>query len=308
MSRAPVIVGAGLAGLIAAHAWPRSPVFEAAPAPRLGHAALLRFRSDAVARLTGVDFRRVQVRKGVWSEGAYRPVDIRLANQYAHKCLGRIAGDRSIWSLEPVERFVAPDDFYERLIEHTKGRVEWDTEFNFGSSTGRIVSTAPLPIVLGSLGIEHDLTFERAPITVVRGRVEGADVFQTTYFPDSHTQLYRASITGSTLIAEFASNQVRDHDARLDLLTIEAAFGLPRGSIKVQDTVEQKYGKIAPLAAEVRKALLFRLTQERRIYSLGRFATWRNILLDDVVTDIGVIKNLLANNAVGYDLLQAAAR
>ena len=58
-----MIVGAGLTGLIAAHAWPQALVVEAVSGPTGSHHALLRFRSDAVARLTGVEFRRVTVRK-----------------------------------------------------------------------------------------------------------------------------------------------------------------------------------------------------------------------------------------------------
>jgi len=34
------------------------------------------------------------------------------------------------------------------------------------------------------------------------------------------------------------------------------------------------------------------------VYSLGRYATWRNILLDDVYHDINVIKQLMDSD--GY--------
>ena len=106
----PTIVGAGLAGLIAAHAWPQATVLEAAPKPRAGHRALLRFRSEAVGRLTGIEFRRVTVRKGIWADGAYQHPAIRWANLYAQKVVNRLAGDRSIWNLETSERFIAPED------------------------------------------------------------------------------------------------------------------------------------------------------------------------------------------------------
>ena len=56
--------------------------------------------------------------------------------------------------------------------------------------------------------------------------------------------------------------------------------------------VEQRFGKIEPIADDERKSLLFRITHEHGVYSLGRFATWRNILLDDVVDDIVAIKRL----------------
>jgi hypothetical protein len=51
---------------------------------------------------------------------------------------------------------------------------------------------------------------------------------------------------------------------------------------------------------------LFRLTHEHNVFSLGRFATWRNILLDDVVDDIVQVKRLLKSSSA-YDLRRAAA-
>lgn len=304
----PTIVGAGLAGLIAAHAWPGAAVLEAAPGPAPMHKALLRFRSDAVARLTGTEFRPVQVRKGIWSEGRYVPADIRVANLYARKVIGRVAGERSIWNLEPVERFIAPDDFYERLVDQCGPRIHWGHKADFeGRAPGPMISTAPLPLTLAALGVsvqDADALFERAPITVERWRVAGADAFQTVYFPDMETTLYRASLTGSTLILEYAGGMGAP-DAAAPALAAEA-MGLAPESMSMLEAVEQKYGKIQPIPDATRKQLLFRLTHEHGIYSLGRFATWRNILLDDVVDDIAVIKRLM-RSGVTYDLHRATA-
>ena len=58
------IVGTGLSGLIAAHIWPNANVFELSPSPIEQHKALLRFRSDVVSQVTGIEFKRVKVRKG----------------------------------------------------------------------------------------------------------------------------------------------------------------------------------------------------------------------------------------------------
>jgi hypothetical protein len=71
------------------------------------------------------------------------------------------------------------------------------------------------------------------------------------------------------------------------------AFALRPGNVFQIDVVEQKYGKIIPLPDAVRKRVLHRLTQEHGIFSLGRFATWRNVLLDDVVQDIAVLRKLM---------------
>lgn len=296
----PTIVGAGLAGLIAAHAWPQAQVLEAAARPRAGHRALLRFRSEAVGRLVGIEFRRVTVRKGLWAEGAFCGPSIRWANQYAQKVVGRLSGERSVWNLDTAERFIAPETLYEQLVDSVGDRVHWNTQAAFG--TGQLlVSTAPLPVVLGALNIPLPVEFPRAAIRVTRWRVRGADVFQTVYFPERCLSVYRASITGDTLIAE----SVAPLDGA-DLHEIEKAFGLRMEECELLEAVEQKYGKIAPVDDAVRKQVLFRLTHEHNIYSLGRFATWRNVLLDDVVDDITSIKRLLkANNA--YDVRKAAA-
>lgn len=299
MSTAPTIVGAGLAGLIAAHAWPTAQVLEAARKPRAEHRALLRFRTEAVGRLTGIEFRKVTVHKGIWASDAFQLPSIRWANLYAQKVTGRVLGDRSIWNLDTAERFIAPDTFYQQLIESVGARIHWNTHASF--STGQLlVSTAPLPVVLRALDLPVLVEFPRGAINVTRWRVPGADAFQTVYFPERFTSVYRASITGDTLIAE--SMLSLDES---DTNEIERAFGINIDDCEPLEAVEQKYGKIAPVDDAVRKQLLFRLTHEHNIYSLGRFATWRNVLLDDVVDDITAIKRLLKSNSA-YDVRRAS--
>jgi hypothetical protein len=307
MDNQPTIVGAGLAGLIAAHAWPASQVLEAAPQPKASHKALLRFRSDAVARLVGIDFRKVKVHKGIWAEGAYQQSSIRWANLYAQKVLGagQLKGDRSIWNLDSVERFIAPDDLYEQLVASVGDRIQWNTPTSFEETAGPVISTAPLPVMLESLGVIPPVAFSRSGITVRRWTVPGADVFQTVYFPDPELSVYRASITGDTLIVECVDESIWPFD-NMDEWEIQKAFGIKMLDCQPLDKVDQKYGKIAPIDDAVRKQLLFKLTHENNIYSLGRFATWRNILLDDVVEDVAAIKKLLKANSA-YDIRKAAA-
>lgn len=296
------IVGAGLAGLIAAHAWPRATVMEAAPAPIANHRALLRFRTDAVSTLTGVPFRKVRVRKSIWHNNKHCAADIRLANLYAQKVVGSLAGDRSIWNLEPVDRFIAPEDLYEQLVESVGPRIVWDTKADFEAMAAThklLVNTAPLPVVLNAMSIAHDVQFVRSPIKVMRYRVKDADVFQTVYFPSPHHSVYRASITGNLLIVEHADGE-ENGEWQDD---VAAAFGLCTRPEYI-DTRDQRYGKIVPVDDVWRKQTLFALTNRFNIYSLGRFATWKNILLDDVVHDIGVI-NALIKNGSSYDRQRA---
>lgn len=297
------IIGAGLSGLIAAHAFPKFPILEASSGPWQAHQALLRFRGDAVSTLTNIPFRKVVVNKGIWSRGEFKTPSIALANAYSMKVLGRLA-DRSIWNLEVAERFVAPEDFYDQLVENCRPRISWGARHDFGQFSGPIISTAPLPMTLAALGRAEGIKFEYAPITVKRLKLPGADVFQTVYFPDSTTCLYRASITKDVLICEFMRPSF-DEDSWMN--EVSRAFGineLDEAPANIKG-IRQKYGKISPLPDDLRRRVIGKLTVSDGIYSIGRFATWRNSLLDDVVKDAQVIKNLIACDDYAARLVRA---
>lgn len=318
MSKEICIVGAGLAGLIAGHAFPGANVLEAAPAPTRNHRALLRFRSDAVARLTGIDFRKVLVRKGIWEGGRFTRPSIRAANLYERKVLGAagLRGDRSIWNIEAAERFIAPDDLQAQLRAQLGPRVIYDTPADFAGLFARgvrVINTSPLPGVLDAFGLgmpREAQDFRRAPIRVRRFTLENVDAYQTVYFPDPHLLAYRASITGSTLIVEeLAADQDAETTKHLQAQSLHEvlrAFGLERGAApEPLDTATQRYGKIEPIPDLLRKQLLFDLTQRFGVYSVGRFATWRNILLDDVVNDLHAVKRMMRLG--DYDRRKGAA-
>lgn len=289
------IVGAGLTGLLAAVAFPGSTVFEIHDR-RAQHAALLRFRSKSVADMTGIEFRRVQVRKGIYSRGAFVAPNIRIANHYATKAVGLI-GDRSIWNTESVERFIAPDDLYDQLVDAVGKRIKWNEQFPFKKSSGPVISTAPLDITLdivGELPLLGTMNFHCSPIRVLRTKIDiDGEAFQTIYFPDPELSLYRASISGRILIAEFAAGHPspESEETAIDIMT--DAFGIDEITTSIFTSVNQQYGKIAPIDDQARKHAIGMLTERHAIFSLGRFATWRNILLDDVVHDIAVIKRLM---------------
>jgi hypothetical protein len=136
------------------------------------------------------------------------------------------------------------------------------------------------------LGFGGIPTFEHTSIKVKRFRIPGADVFQTIYFPSPFTPVYRASITGDLLIIE--ATQEMSHS---DFLDVERAFDIREAEHLVD--VEQRYGKIASVDEVWRKHFIHEMTARYNIYSLGRFGTWRNVLLDDIVNDISVIKRLI---------------
>ena len=306
---APIIIGAGLAGLLAAHAWPQLRSCETAPGPRQEHQALLRFRTDNVAKLTGIEFRKVRVRKGIYWHESFHAPSIELANRYSMKCLGSLEADRSIWNIEPVDRYVAPEDFYESLLESVHDRIDWGAGGMLSAMpTERpvLINTAPLPVVVKELGLELQcpIVFSRAQINVERFRLEGCDVYQTIYYPGDETTVYRASITKDILIIESRGDRAIDLD---EMNMVLRSFGLAAHSgICVGLTrTSQRFGKIAQVDDWLRKQLILRLSTEFNIYSLGRFATWRNLLLDDVVDDIAVIKRLLKLGS--YDHVRSMA-
>lgn len=295
------IIGAGLAGLLAAQVFDDADILEAMPEPREQHKALLRFRSDKVARLTRIDFRPVTVRKGIWSNNRFVEPSIRNANLYSQKVLGRLIGERSIWKLDPVERWIAPEDFYQQLLDKTEGRIKWGrpVQKNFLTNRGsyhNVISTMPIDKTVQILELsELDLQFRRAPIIVERFRVPNCDMYQTIYYPDENTHVYRASITGDLLIIEFAAaHPFAEHDW---LDEVGQSFGLYRPlKLEPLGSSSQSYGKIAPVDDTKRKLLIGYLSEAHDIFSLGRFATWRNILLDDVVDDLAVVKRLITSS------------
>jgi hypothetical protein len=296
-----LIAGAGLAGLIAGHIFPQAQIIERSEGPGAMHQALLRFRSDEVSRVTSIPFTAVSVRKGIFHEGDFRAPSIRLANMYSMKVAGKLL-NRSIWGLDPVTRHIAPSDFYERLLAHLGHRITWgqDLSDHLSQLHDPIISTAPMPSLLEAVGIELDVEFRKAPITVSKFRVDGS-VFQTIYYPGDSTEVYRASITGDTLIIE----SMGDVGAE-DLEMVVDSFGISQ-VLEPLGRTSQRFGKIAPIDNKVRKEIIYRLTTQHQVYSVGRFATWRNILLDDVVKDLRVVRSMIEQQDV-YEAHKAASR
>jgi hypothetical protein len=294
------IYGAGISGLLAGCHFQRAEIFEAGSEDQTQHKAVLRFRSSSVGDSVGIEFRKVRVHKGIWFGGKSVSPSIQLANWYSRKVVGRLA-DRSIWNLEASDRYIAPEDFVGLLAERCAGRIVWDHKIDREqvlAEPGPAISTLPMRTMLQFLADDLDQDFIRAApefsfaqISVRRWRVDGADVFQSIYFPSLETNLYRASMTGDLLIAEYVG-EVDDYD-------FFGAFGLSERHCAKIETTSQRYGKIAKIDDAWRKNFMFQATSKHQIYSLGRFGTWRNILLDDVLHDIQVIKKLMNTSSYG---------
>lgn len=287
------IIGAGLSGLLCGALNATARIFESNPSSLVSHRAILRFREDKIARSLGLAFRKVTVRKAIWMDGGeLNAATPRLANLYSQKVRGVIA-ENSLWNLAPSERYIAPDDLHAILADICGERVSWSYEVvadTLKELKSPIISTIPIPILLALLGVIPAVVpdFKYSPILVSRFVIPDCDVFQTLYFPDPTTPVYRATLTGSLLTIEST------HSGRAGYNMVIEAFGL--GATEAQEKLiahKQSFGKIAPVSDAPRKALLYYLTQEHNIYSLGRFATWRNILLDDVYEDVFAIRKMI---------------
>ena len=292
-----MIVGAGLAGLISAHAFPREHVVELSPEPSAVHRALLRFRTPVVGELTGIEFKPVTVYKGIFAGGTWHEPSIRLANLYAKKVVGRLVG-RSIWNTDDAARYIAPIDFYDRLVESVSDRICWDTDWREAQTqipaNEPVISTIPMSRMLETFALDIGEDFKHESITVRQFKIRECDLYQTVYFPTLKHSLYRASITGDLLICEFA-DEPEGHWQR----DLQTAFAIDAADITPLESCKQTFGKIAPIDEGKRRAAIAHLTEAHNIFSIGRFATWRHVLLDDVVHDTAVIKRLI--NGSAYD-------
>jgi hypothetical protein len=314
MSQNIVIVGAGLAGLLAACHFKDSVIIDRMPAPTENHTALLRFRSTAVSELTGIPFKKVRVQKAVYSgDRVMSYASIRDQNLYSLKVSGGVSA-RSIANLDPCERWVAPDDFYQHLVSKHKDRISWGVEI--GEAVGNestIVSTAPMSVNLAATGMESTFAvpfkFDKSAIQVSRYKLAApSDVYQTVYFPDPDLNIFRASITGDNLIIEALcdGNGANSSDLNLDDLNVALySFGLEMKDLDIASFSFniQNFGKMVDMPKADREAIMFELTHAHNLFSLGRFATWRNILLDDVVSDIKTIDRLISASAYSRRLI-----
>lgn len=317
------ILGAGLSGTLAGALSPASLLLEASPEPVDTHRAVLRFREDKIGRALGIPFRKVRVYKSIFFGGTHCTTPTpQLLNLYSRKVTGRYL-PRSIGSLEPVDRFIAPEDFAAQLRALCAGRIQYGSEItslsktwiaykpNAGVLHGKeagilregevVISTLPLPTLLAALGEPVDnALFSYAPIYVARWRVPDCETFCTIYFPGEETPLYRASLTGDLLTLE-GMQPLGAVDAGHACL----ALGLREPGVRL-DSAIQRYGKIVELPAATRKGLLYSLTTRFNVFCLGRYGVWRNVLLDDVMDDFYRIRQMMGLH--NYDLIKGIAR
>jgi hypothetical protein len=307
------IVGAGLAGLLAANLLRRhNPVvYEAQDALPNNHHAVLRFRSSIVGDAIGIEFKKVTVVKDVlpWRNG----VADSLA--YAKKNGGTYLSDRSInRSAEVVERFIAPPDLVQRMASEVDVRLGVD--FDFDNEDTKVISTIPMPSLMSRLrypGKRPDFVYR--PGLVIKATIHRCDAYVSLAVPDPGFPFSRISVTGDELIVEMPGHDRSEITVGLihlpsTLHTAARFVGIDSDDVDSVVVEAMPYAKILPIDEQDRRAFIFwASTITGRAFSLGRFAVWRpKLLMDDLVHDVKLIEKWMMAGVPGYSQDQWLAR
>jgi len=306
MSDKIVILGAGMAGLLAANMMRhRNPVvMEIKGELPHNHGALLRFRSNSVSAATGVPFKKVNVSKAIYHNGdVLSSPNILVCNKYSQRVSGKVT-NRSISNLNDETRYIAPDNFIEcaaRGVEIRYGiNLTTDDFTDIALSSGNpIISTIPMPALMQKLDYpdRDNSKFDYSPVVSYRLTIDNVDAYQTVYIPDPvDSHFYRVSITGHVIIFETTRDDLDMKEVISGMQDILfKGFGIYGWVIAPEyiEKVHQKYGKLISGNRKYARRFISWATTERNVYSLGRFSTWKQILMDDCVRDINVIDNLI---------------
>lgn len=297
MGKGISIFGAGLSGLIAARMLHEHgpTVYERQDKLPNNHHAVLRFRSSIVGDVTNIPLRKVRVTKAV--VGGSNPVYDMVG--YSLKTTG-VLHERSISSLEPVDRYVSPRDFIARLASTAKIQtgvdfIDWS--HNLIKEHGPIISTIPMPVMMDIFKWTDrpEMNYRNGwNLTVTLHENLDCNINATLYNPDPYTPWYRATLMDEKIIFEGAGDPSDFDEEEIDEWL--GNFCLTYGYVANHKIRSAKYQKISDLSRSDRlkaDAFMVWLSKEKNIYSLGRFATWRpKLLLDDVVNDVRAIMNM----------------
>jgi hypothetical protein len=309
-----IIIGCGLAGLLAARYFNHlTPViYEKNDTVPNNHSALLRFRSDIVSNMIGIPFKSIEVTKAILTEDGIiqDTASLRDHNAYSFKVLGRIV-PRSIVNLSRGSRYIAPENLIPILLDGANVCLQTDGRDLFASNGSvyntPIISTIPMPVLMKILNYPHTEQFDYRPTWNVNCKLYEVEAYQTVYVPYGPYSPYRVSITGNKFTLEYAkapdASQLEE-----DIETfIRHMFGGHKIDYSHITLRQQEFGKIMSISDQVRKDFMFWASNKHGIYSLGRYATWRNILLDDLVKDLHMIAKFMSNNSA-YELKQETGR
>lgn len=302
MTKQIIIIGAGLAGLLAGNIMRhRAKIVEKQANLPNNHKALLRFKTNVFSTAVGIPFKKVKMIKAVYGDNS-NPIKNEL--QYSKKIIGQYRSDRSLpVGVVKEDRYIAPLNLIDQMaemcdIEYGIDQIkEWEKDL-LGKIVHRdndpaIISTIPMPDLMIALDYPRrsNIKFEALEGSVVSADIKNCDAYVTYYFTMPNHSAYRASITGSKLIIEAVGViEPSINDASTIASYYIQCFGIHPAEISNIKFHHMKYAKILPIDDDLRKDFMHWATINHNIYSLGRFATWRpGLLLDDLVNDINLI-------------------
>ena len=301
--RKMIVIGAGMAGLLAGNMLRRFKpyIWEGKEDLPINHSALLRFRTDKVGIATAIPFEKVKVRKAIQYNGEiHTQPNIHLSNMYSKKVTGSVLA-RSIDSLESSERFIAPNNFVNTMA--TNCDIAFRKRFDFDNWMSKkyrtpLISTIPMPALMKMVGWKDMPDFNFQNIWTQKAVIDNpeCDVHQTIYYPDPIVPYYRISIMGNVIISEFIEEPSEYIGAHLSNRLNEDFGFMPKKLIDFKES-KQVYGKIKPINERLRKEFVFEMTNKYKIYSVGRFATGRQLLLDDLINDLKMIDSFITSDS-----------
>jgi len=304
------IIGAGMAGLLAGGMIRdrKVKIYESAKSLPNNHSAVLRFRTTTVGDVLDIQFKPVQMMKAIheWRN----PVADSLA--YSMKCNGT-ATLRSIMSAGPEvhKRYIAPPDLLGQMIDRVNGEILFDSKVDSDSLAkmdGPIISTIPMPILMSILGFKDLPEFRYVHGFNVNCEVDEFNAYVSVYVPDPDELFNRVSLTGNRVTIEVSMPGLSVEQVRARMESIQSdpeqkskfladalyCLGIDGAKVISERWSVQRYSKILPIDESARRNFIMWATDKFKIYSLGRFATWRpGLLMDDVVNDVRVIRRII---------------
>lgn len=305
-----------MAGLLAGNMLRRHDVRILEKSDKLpdNHKAVLRFRNMGVSDATGIPFEKTTVRKGFWTGKEVKDT-LTLAEANAYSLIVTGGADvfpRSANNLSTETRYIAPSDFVAQMAKNLN--IEFGTDFSLTQNyKGHevhtpVISTLPMPVMMDLVGWDRkNIQFNARPIYVFRCKISTPNfhIHQTLY--STGADWYRASIHRNQLIIEMMDAT----QPEMENWSAGGLYGFANGVIRAFiggshaqeielsdfEVKRQHLGKITEIDEEERKKFILHLTDVYGIYSLGRFATWRPLLLDDLVKDIKQIETLISSES-----------
>jgi hypothetical protein len=134
------------------------------------------------------------------------------------------------------------------------------------------------------------------PIYIARCNIRlDSEVHQSLYFPGDDTPVYRASLEGKTLIIESVKELTE-----MQITETAKAFGIGIAHWNADDVKKytQKNGKLLPVDDVLRRKAIMELSDKFSIYSFGRFAIWKPIRADHLISDIEKINKMISISEV----------